>query len=103
MPTNRAAWLEPKQAKLEVKSAPYPQPLEHEIIIKNHAIAINPVDWITPLPLIGNLLSPWITFPFVLGSDLAGEVVEIGKAVTRFKVGDRVLGHAVGQTLRPAG
>jgi Zn-dependent alcohol dehydrogenase len=32
----------------------------------------------------------------VLGSDVAGEVAEVGRAVTRFRVGDRVLGHAVG-------
>ena len=32
----------------------------------------------------------------MLGSDTAGEVAEVGKAVTRFRVGDRVLGHAVG-------
>jgi hypothetical protein len=31
----------------------------------------------------------------VLGEDVAGEVVEIGDAVTRFKVGDRVLGQAL--------
>ena len=35
-------------------------------------------------------------FPFVLGSDLAGEVVQVGSGITRFKVGDRVLGHALG-------
>lgn len=34
--------------------------------------------------------------PFVLGSDVAGEVVEIGSAVMRFAVGDRVIGLAVG-------
>src|SRR5271165_3038924 len=32
----------------------------------------------------------------ILGSDAAGEVVEAGSAVTRFRVGDRVLGQAVG-------
>jgi len=88
MPTNTAAWLGAKHAKLEVKPAPYTPPREDEIVIKNHAVAINPVDWIKQVR--------WITYPFVLGSDLAGEVVEVGNAVTRFTVGDRVLGHAVG-------
>jgi NADPH:quinone reductase-like Zn-dependent oxidoreductase len=33
--------------------------------------------------------------PFVLGADVAGEVVEIGGAVTGLTVGDSVVGHAV--------
>ena len=94
MPTNRAAWLVAIQTKLEVKSAPYPHPHEGEIVVKNHAVAINPLDWI--IQLLGNFTFSWIKYPFILGADLAGEVVEVGKGVTRFSVGDRVLGHAVG-------
>lgn len=94
MPTNAAAWLGAKQAQLEVRPAPYTHPRDNEIVVKNHAVAINPLDWITQV--VGNLILPWITYPFVLGSDLVGEVVEVGTAVTRFSVGDRVLGHAVG-------
>jgi NADPH:quinone reductase-like Zn-dependent oxidoreductase len=94
MPTNTAAWLGAKQAKLEVKPAPYTPPREDEIVIKNHAVAINPVDWMKQV--LGNVMFSWITYPFVLGEDIAGEVVEVGNAVTRFNVGDRVLGHAVG-------
>jgi len=45
---------------------------------------------------MGGLIYPWLTYPAVLGSDAAGEVVQAGSAVTRFRVGDRVLGHAVG-------
>jgi len=37
----------------------------------------------------------WITYLTVLDSDLEGEVVGVGSAVTRFGVGDRVLGHAM--------
>ena len=37
----------------------------------------------------------------ILGTDVAGEVVEVGNSVTRFRVGDRVLGFAVG--LKPDG
>ena len=93
-PTNTAAWIPAKQEPFEVKPAPYTQPRENEIVVKNHAVAVNPVDWI--LQLIGSLIFPWIKYPFIFGSDLAGEVVEVGTAVTRFQVGDRVLGHAAG-------
>jgi NADPH:quinone reductase-like Zn-dependent oxidoreductase len=92
--TNTAAWLTAAQAKLEVVAAPYTRPSENEIVVVNRAVAINPVDWV--IQVAGNLAFPWIRFPFVLGSDLAGDVVEIGSGITRFKVGDRVLAHAVG-------
>lgn len=62
--------------------------------MENHAVAINPVDWFKQY--VGNLLLSWIEYPFVLGGDLGGEIVEVGKGVTRFQVGDRVLGHALG-------
>ena len=94
MPTNTAAWLVAKQTKIEVKPASYTHPREGEIVIKNHAVAINPLDWI--IQVAGNIVFSWIKYPCILGSDLAGEVIEVGKGVTRFSVGDRVLGHAVG-------
>ena len=94
MPSSSAAWISAKRARLAVGSAPYTPPRENEIVVENHAVAINPIDWITQS--IGDFIFPYIKYPSVLGSDLAGEVVEIGTAVTRFKVGDRVLGHAVG-------
>jgi NADPH:quinone reductase-like Zn-dependent oxidoreductase len=94
MPNNAAAWLEKERTKLEVKPAPYTAPRDNEIVVKNHAVSINPVDWIKQY--VGNVMFSWIKNPFVLGSDLAGEVVEVGASVSRFKVGDRVLGHAVG-------
>ncbi len=33
-----------------------------------------------------------LKFPHVLGSDVAGEIVKVGEQVTRFQVGDRVMG-----------
>jgi len=77
-----------------VKATNYPSPGQNEIVVKNCAIAINPLDWLKQTT--GDLMFSWIKYPFILGSDLAGEVVEVGKSVTRFKIGDRVIGHAVG-------
>lgn len=35
-------------------------------------------------------LPEWISFPYKIGYDCAGTVIEIGPGVTRFKVGDAV-------------
>lgn len=40
------------------------------------------------------MMFPWLKYPLILGLDVAGEVVETGPGVTRFKVGDRVIGYA---------
>ena len=91
---NTAIWLPAKCAPLEVAPAPYSRPHDNEIVIRNRAVAINPVDWLAQS--IGGFVFPWLKYPFVLGSDVAGEVVEVGSGITRFKPGDRVVGHAVG-------
>lgn len=94
LPSNNAVWLPAKRAGLEVKPAPYTHRRENEIVVRNRAVAINPLDWLTQS--MGDIFFPWIKYPFIVGSDVAGEVVEVGTAVSRFRVGDRVLGHAVG-------
>ncbi|MBR7825714.1 zinc-binding alcohol dehydrogenase family protein [Actinospica sp. MGRD01-02] len=94
MTTNSAAWINAKHARLEVGPAAYPRPGDEQIVIRNHAVAVNPLEWF--IQVAGSLGYRWLTYPTVLGSDVAGEVVEVGAAVTRFRVGQRVLGHAVG-------
>lgn len=95
VPRNEAAWLVARQDVLQVGPAPYPEPGAGEIVVRNHALAVNPVDWI--VPYLGGLpLFPWIKRPFILGSDLAGEVVAVGSGVEEVKVGDRVLAMAAG-------
>lgn len=43
---NKAAWLtEAKQNPLKVDHAPMPTPGADEVVIKNKAVAVNPVDW----------------------------------------------------------
>ena len=94
MPSNNALWLSAKRGDLGVKPAPYPAPRENEIVVRTRALAVNPVDAMTQS--VGDLVFPWLKYPTIFGTDVAGEVVEVGSAVGRFKLGDRVLGHAVG-------
>lgn len=94
MSENQALWLPAKRQPFKVGPAPYTAPGANQIVVRNRAVAVNPVDRLTRT--MGDFILPWLRYPAIVGSDLAGEVVEIGSAVTRFKVGDRVMGHAVG-------
>lgn len=93
MPTNLAAWIPAPKQRMQVAEAPFPTPGPDEIVIKNRAVAANPVDWV--LQDQGTSMAfGWIKYPFVFGYDVAGEVVQVGNKIVRFKVGDRVLGQA---------
>lgn len=92
-PKNRAAWIPAKKVRpFKVGDAPYTSPGPGQVVVKNTAVAINPFDWV--LQFIGPALAGYITYPFIFGTDVAGEVVEVGPDVERFRVGDRVLGSA---------
>ncbi|KAL4905454.1 hypothetical protein BDW74DRAFT_152652 [Aspergillus multicolor] len=92
-PENKAAWLPAsKVTPLQISSAPYPRPGPHQIVVKNRALAINSVDWAKQM--LGDALLGYISYPFILGEDIAGTVVEVGDAVERFRPGDRVVATA---------
>jgi len=93
-PTNFAAVLGAPYADLEVRPAPYTRPGVGEIVVRNRAIAVNPLDEVKQAT--GSMMFGWLPYPTVLGEDVAGEVVEVGAGVTRFTVGDRVVAYAVG-------
>ena len=86
VPKNAAAWISTKGAQFEVRAAPYPHPAADEIVVRGRAVAINPLDWIVQVG--AGIVFGWLKYPFILGSDVAGDVVEIGSAVTRFRVGE---------------
>jgi len=75
---------------VEIQNMPRPAPGPNEVLIKVHAASINPVDW-----KIRNGMLKIFTgsrFPMVLGRECAGEIVETGGEVTKYKQGDRVIG-----------
>ena len=63
-----------------------PRASAHEVVVKFHAASLNYRD----VMFFKGIYRPDAKFPAVPLSDGAGEVVEIGENVTRWKVGDRV-------------
>lgn len=88
---SNAAWLDGVGQQLRVGPIQIRKPSQGEVLIKNHAVALNPVD--VKMQTSGMLVQSW---PTILGSDLAGEVVEVGDGVIAVKPGTRVLAHATG-------
>lgn len=75
---------------LQLENRAVPEPLPTEVRVRVLAAGVNPVDAKTRAGagMAHVLGAP----PFVLGWDVAGVVDAIGYGVTRFAVGDRVLG-----------
>lgn len=64
-----------------------PSPGDTEVLIRVRAVGVNPVETYIRS---GNYARKPDTFPFILGSDCAGTVEEVGDKVTGFGKGDRV-------------
>ena len=73
-----------------IKDVPEPQPGPGQIRVKVAAAAVNPVD----VKSRRGYLKEWmpLSFPARLGGDVAGVVNGVGPGVTRFRIGDRVMG-----------
>ncbi|KZP07537.1 GroES-like protein [Athelia psychrophila] len=89
----KALFLLAKCGDFAVGSTSIPAPGPGELLIKNGAIALNPVDW--KIQKYGFAVE---TFPAIIGLDLAGIVEAVGEGVIGFRKGDRVVASP---TLRP--
>lgn len=76
---------------------PAPRPGPTQCLVRVRAVDVNPIDTYVR----AGLVPAQLTFPHILGRDLAGEVVEVGTAVTRFRPGDRVWATGQGHAGRP--
>ena len=64
-----------------------PEPGDNEILVRVSAVSLNARDKL----LVDGVYNPALHFPMVQGSDAVGQVVKIGKNVTRVQPGDRIL------------
>jgi NADPH:quinone reductase-like Zn-dependent oxidoreductase len=65
-----------------------------EVRVRVRATSINPIDWKLRSGAARNRMP--LTFPAILGRDLAGEVADVGSDVTGFQKGMRVMALAFG-------
>src|ERR1051325_2664286 len=70
---------------LKIIEAPRPEVGEHDLLIEVHAAGLNPVDTKIRRGMHGPK-----PFPFTMGRDVSGVVLEIGRRVRNFRVGDEV-------------
>jgi NADPH2:quinone reductase len=71
---------------------PTPKPGRTQCLVQVAAVDVNPID----VYIRSGAVPAKLSFPWILGRDLAGTVVETGPAVKRFKVGDRVWASSQG-------
>jgi NADPH2:quinone reductase len=76
---------------LRVREVPPPVPKPDQVLIKVHAAGVNFPDTL----IIRNLYQLKPELPFTPGSEVGGEVIAVGEAVSTFKPGDRVIGLCV--------
>ncbi|WP_281534534.1 zinc-binding alcohol dehydrogenase family protein [Cryobacterium breve] len=92
---NEALWLLNVRGGFEVRTSAHPTAGPGQVVVRVRAVAVNPVDAI--VGPFRRLVTPWMRYPTVIGSDVAGEIAAVGVGVTRFQAGDRVVGYAAGQ------
>jgi NADPH2:quinone reductase len=71
---------------LQLEEVPDPRPAEGQVLVRIHAVGVNPVETYVRSGAYAALP----TLPYIPGGDGAGVVKALGPGVTELKVGDRV-------------
>ncbi|MEV7523185.1 NADP-dependent oxidoreductase [Streptomyces sp. NPDC091371] len=79
---------------LRYEEVPVPEPGPGEVLVRVHAVGVNPPDWylrdgLTKLPVERR---PKVVLPMIPGTDVSGVVEAVGADVDGFSVGDEVFG-----------
>lgn len=77
---------------LRYEDAPMPELSPGEVLVRVHAIGINPPDWYlrSGYKMLPAQWQPKVSFPVILGTDVSGVVEAVAADVKNFSVGDEV-------------
>jgi len=77
---------------LQYEDAPKPQITEKDVLVRVHAVGLNPPDWYLRegFKALTPEWRPKVKFPAIAGTDISGVVEAVGDDVSGFSVGDEV-------------
>ncbi len=88
----KAAIISDYDENIEIAEIDPPALKDDSVLIAVHAASVNPIDYILQSGAMKDQMP--LSFPHVMGYDVSGEITEVGKDVTGFKVGDAVFARA---------
>jgi NADPH:quinone reductase-like Zn-dependent oxidoreductase len=79
---------------LRYEEVPVPVPAPGEVLVRVHAVGINPPDWYARggMPDVPPELKPPVDLPLIPGTDVSGVVEAVAPDVSGFAVGEEVFG-----------
>ncbi|OWJ68953.1 NADPH:quinone reductase [Inquilinus limosus] len=77
---------------LRYEDAPRPDPAAGEVLVRVHAVGLNPPDWYLRegYKMLPSEWQPPVSFPAIPGTDISGVVEAVAADVDQFTVGDEV-------------
>ena len=84
----RAVAYQNYNSNIEIIEVEKPKLQDKSVLVEVHAAGINPIDNILHAGYLQQMLE--LSFPHIMGYDVSGIVVEVGKDVRSVKVGDEV-------------
>ena len=84
----RAVAYQNYNSNIEIIEVAKPKLQDKSVLVEVHAAGINPIDNILHAGYLQQMLE--LSFPHIMGYDVSGIVVEVGKDVRSVKVGDEV-------------
>lgn len=88
----KAAIIRDYHTEIEIADIAAPELHDDSVLVAVHAASVNPIDYILQSGAMKDNIP--LEFPHVMGFDVSGEIIALGKDVSGFKVGDAVFARA---------